>query len=399
MGAEAIASIVKDEAFEAINLDAAANAPPTPGVIEAISRCLVGGAANPSSGHFLGSRARDILEEARDALAAMIDGLTGDGVVFTSGCTEANNMVLKSAAFVPGVTVITSPVEHPSVLRPAEWLARRGVPVEQLGITREGIIDLDQLEGLLDRIEGPALLSVQVANSETGIVQPIEAMAHLVSRRPGILFHADAAQALGKLELRVGEPGSPHILTVSAHKVHGPMGLGALLMGDTLPLPVEPLLLGGEQEGGLRAGTQSVPLIAGWSEACREWQAESASLPERLRELRDVFEQTLLGRVSGAWVNGEGSPRLPNISNVTFPGVDGMALVAQLDAAGVAASQGSACSSRRPEPSPVLRAIGLNEAEAFASVRFSVSRLNRMSEVRRAAQIVAERALYLRGLT
>lgn len=399
MGAEAIASIVKGEALEVINLDAAANAPPTAGVIQAISRALLDGAANPSSGHFLGSRARNVLEEARDALAAMVDGLAEEGVVFTSGCTEANNMVLKSAASVRGVTVITSPVEHPSVLRPTEWLTRHGVPVEQLRVTREGIIDLDQLENLVDRINGPVLLSVQVANSETGVVQPVEAIARLVWGRPASLFHADAAQALGKLPLRAGEPGGPHILTVSAHKVHGPMGLGALLIGDTLPLPLEPLLLGGEQEGGLRAGTQSVPLIAGWSEACREWQAESASLPERLRELRDAFEQTLLDRISDARVNGKGSPRLPNISNVTFPGVDGMALVAQLDAAGVAASQGSACSSRRPEPSPVLRAIGLTEEEAFASVRFSVSRLNRMSEVRRAAQIVAERALYLRGLT
>lgn len=397
MSAEAVASLVKDTAFEVINLDAAANAPPTPNVIQAISRALSDGAANPSSGHFLGSRARDILEKARDGLAALVDGLTEEGVVFTSGCTEANNMVLKSAASVGGATVITSSVEHPSVLRPAEWLSRHGVPVERLRVTRQGVVDLNQLETLIGRISGPILVSVQIANSETGVVQPIDTIAELVSRRADILFHADAAQALGKLPLRVGRTGGPHVLTVSAHKMHGPMGLGAVLMSEALPLPLEPLVLGGAQESGLRAGTQPVPLIAGWSEALLEWQAMLASLPERLRDLRDAFEQALLERVPEARVNGGAARRLPNISNLTFPGVDGMALVAQLNAAGIAASQGSACSSHRPEPSPVLRALGLSEDEAFASVRFSVSRLNGVGEVQRAAAIVADRVSYLRG--
>lgn len=397
MGAEAIASIVQTASAEAINLDAAANAPPTPSVIRAIGQALDSGAANPSSGHFLGDKARLILETTRDEIAAMVSGLTENGVMFTSGCTEANNMVLKSAASVPGITVIVSATEHPSVLRPAEWLARVGVRMEVLRVDGHGIVDLDQLQGLISGIAGPILLSIQIANSETGVLQPIDLVTELLADRPNILFHADAAQALGKLPLWVGDTSGPHVLTASAHKMHGPMGLGAVLTGDALPFPLDPLLLGGEQEGGYRAGTQSVPLIAGWGAAILEWQSEGPFIIERLRLLRDRFEATLVEAVPDARLNGGSAARLPNIANFIFPGVDGMALVAQLDAAGIAVSQGSACSSRRPEPSHVLTEMGLSEADAFSSVRFSFSRFNTEAEANHAAAMIADRIAYLRS--
>lgn len=399
MGAEAIASIVQTASAEAINLDAAANAPATPAVARAVSEALTSGAANPSSGHFLGDQARLILEATRDGITALVGGLTENGVMFTSGCTEANNMVLKSAASVPGITVIVSATEHPSVLRPAEWLASQGIRVEVLGVDGNGVVDLGQLQGLISEIAGPVLLSIQIANSETGVLQPVDLVSKLLARRSNVLFHADAAQALGKVPLWIGGDNGPHVLTVSAHKMHGPMGVGAVLTSEALPFPLEPMLLGGEQEGGCRAGTQSVPLIAGWAAAILEWQEGAPIIVERLRHLRDRFEAILLEAEPSARLNGGAVARLPNISNITFPGVDGMALVAQLDAAGIAMSQGSACSSRRPEPSHVLREMDLSEGDAFSSVRFSFSRLNSEAETQHAAKVISDRIAYLRGLS
>lgn len=399
MGAEAIASIVQAVSAEVINLDAAANAPATPAVVSAISHALTNGGANPSSSHFLGDQARLVLEATRDGIASLVGGVTENGVVFTSGCTEANNMVLKSAASLPGITVVVSATEHPSVLRPAEWLARQGFRLKVLRVDGNGIVDLEQLKGLITEIAGPILLSIQIANSETGVLQPVDLVSELLAKRSNVLFHADAAQALGKLPLRMGGVNGPHVLTVSAHKMHGPMGVGAVLTSETLPFPLEPMLLGGEQEGGSRAGTQSVPLIAGWAAAILEWQAGAPIIVERLRHLRDRFEAILLEAEPSARLNGGAVDRLSNISNITFPGVDGMALVAQLDAVGIAASQGSACSSRRPEPSHVLREMGLSEGDAFSSVRFSFSRLNSEAEAQYAAKVISDRIAYLRGLS
>ncbi len=383
-----------DERHEFVNLDANASAPVTEVVLAAVVDVMRSGAANPSSGHALGDRARIIVERARDEIASLISGAYEDGVVFTSGCTEANNTVLRS---VPaGGTIITTAVEHSSILRPVEACRAAGVNVTILSVDQDGAIRLEGLKDVMSRSPGPVLVSVQAANSETGVIQPIADIAHIVALRPDASFHSDAAQAFGRIALLAGRPAGPDLLTVSGHKVHGPMGVGAIIVGPGAPA-LRPLLLGGGQEGEMRAGTQAVPSIAGFAAACQARATRFDGDRERMRWLRDRLEAMLTEACPRMVVNGSRSERLSNTSNLRFPGVDGMALVANLDAMGVMCSQGSACTSGRPEPSHVLMAMGLTEAEAFSSIRLSVSPCNTDVEIDRAVAAIASAVSSLRG--
>jgi cysteine desulfurase len=273
------------------------------------------------------------------------------------------------------------------VLRAAEAFQRSGGDVEVLPVGEDGRLDPAEVEARLRGTSGPVIVSVQAANSETGVVQPLAEIATLLNNREDALFHSDAAQAYGKMHLVLGGGRGPDVLSVSGHKLHAPMGVGALLLhkGETR---LSPLLRGGDQEGGRRAGTQSLPLIAGFGAACRERRAGFAGQVERMRRLRNQLEAGVRAALPSVQVNGESGPRLPNTSNLLFPSVDAMALVATLDAEGVLASQGSACHSRRPEPSSVLTAMGLCEADAYSSVRFSVSPLNTEAEIEAAIAII-----------
>lgn len=381
-------------ARQVIDLDASANAAPTECVVAAVVAAMSAGHANPSSGHAGGGRGRGIVERARDAVAALLPGAVEDDVTFTSGCTEANNTVLAGFARATGGGVISTAVEHPSVLRPLERLERDGAAVHRLGVDRDGLVRVAELERLLALQAGPILVSIQAANSETGVLQDMGAIA-AVAARYGAILHCDAAQLFGKQPIPMGDGVGPDVVTLSGHKIHGPMGVGAIVVADGAEVTFEPLLLGGDQERGLRAGTQPLPAIAGLAVACEERAAGGEETWSELARLRDRLERRLVDGPINARINGARAPRLPNVSSVTFPGLDAMELVANLDAEGVLASQGSACSSMHPTPSHVLIAMGVGEAAAFATVRFSLSALNTAEEIDEAAatiQRVAARA-------
>ncbi len=367
-----------------INLDANANTLATPAVIEAVLAAL-NGPTNASSAHTGGESARTILAQARDAVATLAPGVDEDGIIFTSGCTEANNMVL-NAVRTHGAALITTSVEHPSILAPARALQADGFAVHFLPVDENGLVDLSKLEGLLDEVSGPVLISVQAANSETGVIQPIGAIRRMIAGRTNALFHSDAAQAFGKVAIEVGASG-PHVMTLSGHKLHAPMGVGALLLAPGEER-VGPWLLGGDQQDGRRSGTEPLALIAGLGAACAARFSHWDEDLRLMRVLRDRLEAKILETVAGAQVNGVGAQRLPNTSSIIFPGRDAMALAARLDAEGVLVSQGSACSSMRPTPSHVLLAMGLVEDDAFSTIRFSISPLNTPDEIDEAVEIV-----------
>lgn len=376
-----------------IDLDANATTRPLDEVIDLVAAVMRGGAANPSSAHWLGAIARSVLEQARDGVASLLPGTLPEAVVFGSGGTEANNAVLappgRDAA---GRTLITLAVEHPSVLRPAEAFARAGGTVVLLPVSPDGAADPDALGRAVRRAPGPVLVSVQWANSETGVLQPVGALAAEARRiRPDVFIHSDAAQAVGRVPVDL-PTAVVDAVTFSGHKLHGPQGTGALVLRDPDDARLAPLLLGGGQERGLRSGTQNVAGAAGLGLAARRRAAAFGPITRRLAAMRDAFEAELLDRLPAARVNGGGGPRVPNTSSVRFPGIEGLALAARLDAQGLACSVGSACSSARPRPSPVLTAMGLSEAAAFSSLRFSFSILNTPDEAGRAARLVAAAA-------
>ena len=363
-----------------INLDANANAPVTRKVIDSVMTGLVAG-TNPSSGHAGGGEARSVITHARDAVVSLVDGVFDDGVVFTSGCTEANNTVLHAARSLRA-TLITTAVEHPSVLSPSAVLQRDGIAVIHIPVDGNGVIAFEVLERHLQSVSGSIILSVQTANSETGVIQPIHEIARQVAERGDVLFHTDAAQSFGKLPLVLGEVGV-HAASVSGHKLHGPMGVGAILLSDGEDR-IHPLLHGGDQEGRRRAGTEALPLIAGMGAACAERADQLDADVGRMRMLRDRLEAAIVSNIDGAAVNGAASSRLPNTTSIRFEGRDAMEIVARLDALGILTSQGSACSSMRPTPSHVLIAMGLTDVQAFSTVRLSTSPLNTEDEIDRA---------------
>jgi len=360
-----------------INLDANANTATTGVVIDAVTAALRE-AGNPSSTHHGGAIARGIVTDACDTVSSLVNGSSDETVIFTSGCTEANNTILR-AAVTMGATLVTTEVEHPSVLATAHALSSQGVNVLVVGVDADGVICLDDLETILESVDGPVVLSIQSANSETGVMQPIAAIADLFEGRTSILFHSDAAQAFGKISVRVGR-GAPDVISISGHKLHAPMGIGAVItkIGEDRIIP---LIHGGDQQRGRRAGTEPVALIAGLSAACSARASTFLVDVDRMRTLRDRLERQLVEYVPNTRVNGAKAERLPNTSSVTFSGIDGMALVAQLDAEGIMVSQGSACSSMRPTPSHVLLAMGMTETEAFSTIRFAVSPLNTVEEI------------------
>lgn len=374
----------------AIYLDHNATTRPLPEVVDLVARTMAETWANASSAHWLGGEARAVLEAARDGICELVRGAYPEGVRFTSGGTEANNTVLLGGEPASAWRcVITSAVEHASVLRPAEALARRGGRLRVLPVGPDGLIDPDAVRrAAAEAPPGPLLLSVQWANSETGVIQPIaDLVAALRSVRPDAFVHGDVAQAVGRMPVDLAATGVDAV-AFSGHKVHGPHGTGALVLADPDEGRISPLLLGGGQEHGFRSGTHNLPGIAGLGLAAAMRARSLDAAAAHMRSVRDAFEEELATLVPEAVVNGASAPRLPNTSNVRFPGSDGMEIVARLDALGVACSQGSACSSGKPEPSHVLRAMGLSEADAYSSVRFSFSTLNNTDEALRAARAV-----------
>ncbi len=289
--------------------------------------------------------------------------------------------------------IVTSAVEHPSVLRNAELLAAEGADLVILPVNSDGIVKQEELARALQ--ERTDLVSIQWVNNETGVMQDIGALA-AIARKGGARFHTDAVQAVGKLRFDLSTM-RVDFLSLTGHKLHAPQGVGALIAKD--PRSLLPILIGGEQEREMRAGTENILGIAALGYALEERQNGFEEQVKALREMRDRFE-TLVRQVhTGVVVNGSGAPRAVNTSNLQFPGLDGRALIALLDQEGVICSQSSACSSSIPEPSHVLRAMGLTEDEAYSSIRFSFSVENSMEEAEEAARIVVATARRLRATT
>lgn len=375
--------------MQEIYLDNSASTPPLPRVIDAMQQAMCGGFGNPSSAHARGEQSRNLVEDARLHVAQLI-GTQAPNVVFTSGATESNNTVIRGVAGHPDSRVITLASEHTSVLSVVNDLETRGVSVVSLPVNEYGLLDLHQLQ---DALTTPTtLISIHWVNGETGVIQPIEQVCEL-AQRFRVPLHVDAAQALGKINIQLNElPIS--FLSISGHKIHGPQGVGALYVHPDAS--VEPLLHGGPQERGQRAGTENVPGIVGFGEAARARRLNMTAIQRHVRTLRDTFEEYLFGAAIGIQVNGADSPRVDSITNIQFSKIDGQALVARLDQKGIYCSQSSACTNARPEPSYVLRAMGLTEDEAYSSVRFAFSELIEMIDVERAVNSIVDTVQKLR---
>lgn len=370
-----------------IYLDNNATAPVDPRVREAMLPFLGDQFGNPSSPHAAGRAARGAVEKARAQVAAGL-GTPEDAIVFTSGGTESINTALRGAlAAQPGKRhIVTSTIEHSATKNLCQQLAREGCEVTWLPVDRGGRLDHDAYLAALR--PDTAVVSMVWANNETGVLFPIEAMARAADER-GIVFHADAVQAAGKVPLELGRV-PVHLLSLSAHKFHGPRGAGALFVRPGMGLP--PLLSGGGQEGGRRAGTENVPGIVGMGAAAELAAAARPVEMPRVAALRDGFEAAVRARFPQARFHGDPAQRLPNTTNFALPGFDAQALLMALDRLGVACSIGSACSSGVPDASHVLRAMGVPDDEARSSLRFSFSRMNTAEEGTAAVQALTAAA-------
>jgi cysteine desulfurase len=373
-------------------MDANATTPLLPEVVEAMRPFWTEHFGNASSIHQQGQQARAAVERARESVAGLL-GCRAAEVVFTSGGTESDNLAL-FGTLAPGDHLITSSMEHSAVMQAAEALAGRGVEVSFLPATRQGMVEPSALVSALR--PNTRLVSVMLANNETGVIQPVRELAEL-THAAGALFHADAVQAAGKLAIDVKALGCD-LLSISGHKMYAPQGVGALFVRRNVRL--RPIFFGGNHERGRRAGTENVAGIVGLGKAAelaREWLAKDEQ--QSLAALRDRLEQGILAQVEEAGVNGAGAARVANTSNLYFDHVEAEALVIALDLKGLAVSGGSACQSGSTEPSHVLRAMGLSVARARASVRISLSRMTTEDEVECALALVPAAVARLRRLS
>lgn len=376
-----------------IYLDNNATTPVLPAVWEAMRPFLTDVYGNAASAHQFGRQARRALEDARELIAALLDAHPEE-VLFTSGATEANNLALFGLAGDPPGHLIASPVEHPCVVEPLHQLTERGFTLDCLPVDVSGVVQTEALPELLR--PDTRLVGVMLANHETGAVQPVhELTALLPERTPPILSHCDAVQAVGKRPVSFRGLGVTS-LSLSAHKFHGPKGIGALLCRRGARL--RPSLWGGHQQHGRRPGTEPVALAVGMAVALERAVAEMAARTEHILHLRSSFFAAVLSLAAPVVLNGPAGGGLPHTLNLSFPGLRAEALLMNLDLAGVACSAGSACSSGSLLPSPVLRAMGLEEDRLHSAVRFSLSHLLSADEVEEAARRVGRVVQRLRAL-
>ena len=379
-----------------IHADHAATTRPAPEVVEAMQPWLAERFGNASSVHARGEAARDAIGSARLEVARLV-GAQSEEIVFTATGSEANNLALRGAlrATTGRNRLVTTTIEHASVLGPARALEAEGFALTLVPVRANGAVDPDELEAAL----GPdvALVSVMAVNNETGVIQPLEEIGPLV-QECGALFHVDAMQAPGKIAIAV-DGWQADLLSIAAHKFHGPLGAAALFVRRRTRL--EPQIRGGQHERGLRAGTENVPAIVGMGVAARRArEALAGGEPGRVAELGERLLASLLAGVSHTRLNGDLNRRVGSIVNVCFAGVDGEAVLHELDHAGIQVSTGSACSSAEPGPSHVLLAMGLDPEDAHASVRFSLGEETTEEEVARIGEVtppVVERLRALAG--
>src|SRR5712675_1699778 len=387
-----------------VYLDHNATTPVEPDVLQAMLPYLSGEFGNAASIHTFGQRARAAVETAREQVAALI-GARPQEIVFTSGGTEADNHAIFGVTQAPARTagsaastavhkhIITSAIEHEAVLNTCQALEKQGVSVTYLPVDREGLISLVALRKAIRK--ETVLITVMHANNELGTVQALEEIGR-IAVEADIYFHTDAVQSAGKLPIDVNALGLD-LLALSGHKFYGPKGVGALyIRGGTR---LQQLLYGGHHQRGFRPGTENVAGIVGLGKAAQIAGKALADDAARISGLRDQLEQGLLSRIPHAQANGARAPRTPNTANITFPGIEGEALVIALDLKGLACSTGAACSSGAVEPSHVLTAIGLSADEARASLRFSLGRHTTVADIDFALQVVPAAVAQLRELS
>jgi len=377
-----------------VYLDNAATTMVDPAVVKALLPYHSEKYGNPSSLHAFGREAARALEESRATLAKVLNCEAGE-IVFTSGGTESDNLALLGvAALAKTKRVITTAIEHPAVLKTCDYLEANGFEVVRLPVDRYGILRLADLERALSK--EAAAVSVMHANNEVGSVQPIEAIAKLCAGK-GVPLHVDAVQSFGKLPIELSK-APISLLSVSSHKIHGPKGAGALFVRRGVKL--SPRLLGGGHERGLRSGTENVSGIVGFAKAAEIARRNRVKNCRKMSLLRDRLAKRVLAANKGAWLNGPtGVKRLCNNANFSFPGIEGEALVLRLDAEGIAASTGSACSSKSLKPSHVLLAMGLTPVQAHGSLRLTLSRFTTAREIDYAAGKIAQVVKELGGFS
>jgi cysteine desulfurase len=374
-----------------VYLDHNATTPVDERVFEAMLPYLRGQYGNASSRHELGTVARKAIDKAREQVAALV-AVQASQVIFVSGGTEANNLCIKGATgYLKPSQIAVSAIEHPCVAKPAQELARSGWQVRKLAVTPDGEIDLRDVDAALRTATG--IVSVMLANNETGVIQDVAAVAAR-ARAAGALMHTDAVQALGKI--RVDFPAlGVNAMTLSAHQIYGPKGAGALIVDKRLEL--RPLIAGGGHERGMRSGTENVAAIVGFGAASELAAKRVDELGKRLGELRAQLEQGL--HALGATVFGERAPRVPNTTYFAFHGIDGETLVIELDKQGYALAAGAACSSANPEPSATLTAMGIAPELARGAVRVSLGAGNSAADVEGYLQALRAVVARLRALT
>jgi cysteine desulfurase len=384
-----------------VYLDHSATTPIDPRVLAAMMPYLTEHYGNASSVHLFGQQTRAAIDKARRQVAMLVGGRANE-IVFTSGGTEANNFAVRGiceAAEVHGHHIITSSIEHPSVRGPVEHFEKKGWEVTRLSVYDDGIVRIEDVRAALrpDTI----LISVMLANNEIGTIQPVSEIGALVrkARDAGhrhLRFHTDAVQAAGRFPIDVSALGCD-LLTLSAHKLYGPKGTGALFVRRGVRLA--PQQVGGHQEREKRAGTEPVPNIVGFGAAAELARQELFERNERTQRLRDRFEAEVASRIDEIVFNGDRGQRLPHLSNISFRFIEGEGLLIHLDLQGIAVSTGSACSSGTLEPSPVIRALGRDEELARGAIRFSFGKDNADDDVDYVLDVLPRAVESLRALS
>ena len=374
-----------------IYFDNNATTRPLPEVTEAMCEAMGEQFGNPSSAHSAGKRARHHMEFARKRTSNLV-GCSPEDLIFTSSGTESNNMVFYSCTRKKeNPRIVTTGIEHSSIMKMCSFLELNDVHVEMLEVDRQGILDIQRLENALS--EKTDLVSVQWVNNETGVIQDMASISKLC-REKGVLFHTDAAQAVGKLVVDLEEL-QVDFLSFTAHKINGPQGAAVLYAKDRLF--VNPVLFGGFQEEGFRPGTENLPGITGLGAACDIRLASFEEVIGKMEDLRNRFEKTIIESIPHTSINGGGGKRVCNTTNIHFGGIDGRELISLLDESGIRCSQSSACTNFEVAPSYVLVAMGLGEQHAYSSIRFSFCPENSFDEIETAVEIIRQKCELLRN--
>jgi len=379
-----------------IYLDHTAGRPVDPRMIEAMLPYMKSLYGNPSSIHSFGQEPRQALDEARTKVAELINAERKESIFLTSGATESNNMAIKGVAFRNkdrGTHIITSSIEHMSVLNPCKFLTTKGFKVTFLPVDQHGFVDLKSLEEELDN--ETILVSIMYANGEIGTIQPIKEISQIAHSKNAYL-HVDATAANGQVPIDVKDEGID-LLTMSSNDMYGPKGVGALYIKKGTR--IEPMIHGGGQERGLRSGTENLPSIVGFGKAAEIAKKEMPIESERLKKLRDKLVKGMLDPISYSFLNGHPTKRLPNNVAVRFSFIEGESILLSLDMMGVAASSGSACTAKTLEPSHVLRALGLRHEEAHGSLLFTLGKQNTEEEVGYVINIMPDIVQRLRAMS